>query len=104
MNKLLLGAFLASIFLSLTACSEENPEQGTNPPAEQPGDSTDPGIREMIHYQNIQLRTVRQSQLFPVPKGQENLLPVEPGDSVHSNLSQRRWFRRDSSLGDREIG
>ena len=43
MNKLLLGAFLASIFLSLTACSEENPEQGTNPPAEQPGDSTDPG-------------------------------------------------------------
>lgn len=71
MNKLLLGAFLASIFLSLTACSEENPEQDTNPPAEQPGDSTDPGIREMIHYQNIQLRTVRQSQLFPVPKGQE---------------------------------
>ena len=43
MNKLLLGAFLASIFLSLTACSEENPEQDTNPPAEQPGDSTDPG-------------------------------------------------------------
>ena len=43
MNKLLLGAFLASIFLSFTACSEENPEQGTNPPAEQPEDSTDPG-------------------------------------------------------------
>ncbi len=79
MNKLLLGAFLASIFLSLTACSEENPSK--TPILRQNSQEILPirGIREMIHYQNIQLRTVRQSQLFPVPKGQENLLPVEPG-------------------------
>ena len=69
MNKLLLGAFLASIFLSLTACSEENPEQDTNPPAEQPGDSTDPGIREMIHYQNIQPPDRSTIAAFPGAEG-----------------------------------
>ena len=42
MNKTFLGAFLASVFISFTACSEENLEQDTNPPIEQPGDSTDP--------------------------------------------------------------
>ena len=42
MNKTFLGAFLASVFISFTACSEENLEQDTNPPTEQPGDSTDP--------------------------------------------------------------
>lgn len=79
MNKLLLGAFLASIFLSLTACSEENPEQGTNPPAEQPGDSTDPGDSgddPLPEYPAPDRSTIAA---FPVPKGQENLLPVEPG-------------------------
>ena len=40
MNKTFLGAFLASVFISFTACSEENLEQDTNPPTEQPGDST----------------------------------------------------------------
>ena len=48
MNKTFLGAFLASVFISFTACSEEN------------------------------LPTVRQSQLFPVPKEPENELVVEP--------------------------
>lgn len=43
MNKTLIGAFFASAFLLFTACSEDGPEQDTNPPAEQPGGGTDPG-------------------------------------------------------------
>ena len=58
MNKTFLGAFLASVFISFTACSEENFEQDTNPPTEQPGDSTDPDDSG--------------EQLFPVPKEPEN--------------------------------
>ncbi len=76
MNKTFLGAFLASVFISFTACSEENLEQDTNPPTEQPGDSTDPddsGEDQLPEYP-----TVRQSQLFPVPKEPENELVVEP--------------------------
>ena len=68
MNKTFLGAFLASVFISFTACSEENLEQDTNPPIEQPGDSTDPDDSG----EDIRLPTVRQSQLFPVPKEPEN--------------------------------
>ena len=105
MNKLLLGAFLASIFLSLTACSEENPEQDTNPPAEQPGDSTDPGDSgddPLPEYPAPDRSTIAA---FPGAEGAGKLTTGGAGgDSVHSNLSQRRWFRRDSSLGDREIG
>lgn len=72
MNKTFLGAFLASVFISFTACSEENLEQDTNPPTEQPGDSTDPDDSGEDQLPGIRLPTVRQSQLFPVPKEPEN--------------------------------
>ena len=74
MNKTFLGAFLASVFISFTACSEENFEQDTN--------SREilliRMIRERISCRSIRLPTVRQSQLFPVPKEPENELVVEP--------------------------
>ena len=72
MNKTFLGAFLASVFISFTACSEENLEQDTNPPTEQREILLIRMIRERISCRSIRLPTVRQSQLFPVPKEPEN--------------------------------
>ena len=66
MNKTFLGAFLASVFISFTACSEENLEQDTREIL------LIRMIRERISCRSIRLPTVRQSQLFPVPKEPEN--------------------------------
>lgn len=87
MNKLLLGAFLASIFLSLTACSEENPEQGTNPPAEQPGDSTDPrdsGDDPLPEYPAPDRSTIAA---FPGAEGAGKLTTGGAGGTVYTVTS-----------------
>ena len=72
MNKTFLGAFLASVFISFTACSEENLEQDTNPPTDSREILLIRMIRERISCRSIRLPTVRHSQLFQVPKEPES--------------------------------
>ena len=70
MNKTFLGAFLASVFISFTACSEENFEQDTNPPTEQPGDSTDPddsGEDQLPEYPTPDLSLIHISRYLVCP-------------------------------------
>ena len=84
MNKTFLGAFLASVFISFTACSEENLEQDTNPPTEQPGDSTDPddsGEDQQPEYPTPDRSTVAA---FPGAEGAGKLTSGGAGGTVYT--------------------
>lgn len=78
MNKTFLGAFLASVFIS----SQPVRKKISNRTQILQQNSREilliRMIRERISCRSIRLPTVRQSQLFPVPKEPENELVVEP--------------------------